>query len=278
VRSGLLTRHQLHSSAWQRWFPDVYACASVEMTHIQRARAVAEFVLPGAVVCGRTAAVLWGCDLAGADDPVECIVPPDTRGGAIAGVRLNRRRLAADDVTLRAGLSVTSALRTALDLSRVRPLDDAVAGLDRFLVETRSLGVEEIRTAAAQLTGRDCRHVQKVAALADGLAGSPQETAVRLLLHRSSLTDPVAQHVVRDAGGSFVARVDFAWPELRLALEYDGAWHAEPGQFGRDRRRLNRLTAAGWTVLFVTAADLRDPQRLLARIGAAIAARCAALR
>ena len=67
-----------------------------------------------------------------------------------------------------------------------------------------------------------------------------------------------------------VARVDFAWPEHKLAVEYDGLWHAEPGQFAKDRRRLNRLQAAGWTVDFVTAADLHRPAQLLATIRTAL--------
>nr|WP_239520910.1 DUF559 domain-containing protein [Blastococcus saxobsidens] len=78
------------------------------------------------------------------------------------------------------------------------------------------------------------------------------------------------QHTIRDAAGEFVARVDLAFPESRVAIEYDGAWHAEPGQFRRDRRRLNRLVEAGWTVLHVTAADLRDPEALIARIRALV--------
>jgi very-short-patch-repair endonuclease len=109
-----------------------------------------------------------------------------------------------------------------------------------------------------------------VAQLADGLAGSPQETRLRLLLHRSALPRPVAQYTVR-AGGRFVARVDFAWPEHRIALEYEGLWHGKAHQqVIADRRRLNDLTAAGWLVLFVTAADLRDPTRLLARLRTAL--------
>jgi hypothetical protein len=40
----------------------------------------------------------------------------------------------------------------------------------------------------------------------------------------------VAQFGIRD-GNRFVARVDFAWPEHHLALEYDGAWHGDPVQF-----------------------------------------------
>jgi very-short-patch-repair endonuclease len=43
----------------------------------------------------------------------------------------------------------------------------------------------------------------------------------------------------------FVARVDFAYPDLKIAIEYDGLWHGERQAFLSDRRRLNRLAAAG---------------------------------
>jgi very-short-patch-repair endonuclease len=69
----------------------------------------------------------------------------------------------------------------------------------------------------------------------------------------------------------FVARVDFAWPQHRPALEYDGLRHAEPGQFAADRARLNAPLAAGWRVVFVTAADLHRPDQLIARIAAELA-------
>ena len=83
----------------------------------------------------------------------------------------------------------------------------------------------------------------------------------------------VPQYTVRDRDGRFVARVDLAFPEHRVAVEYDdGAWHGAPGQLTRDRRRLNALVAAGWIVLHVTAADLRQPEEIVAR-GAALLAR-----
>ncbi|WP_241175653.1 endonuclease domain-containing protein [Modestobacter sp. KNN46-3] len=66
----------------------------------------------------------------------------------------------------------------------------------------------------------------------------------------------------------FLARVDFAWPERRIALEYEGAWHTT--RVAADRRRIELLQAAGWRVLFVTAADLHSPAELLARIAAAL--------
>lgn len=269
VRAGVLTPAQLRSSAWQRLFPDVYACASLPITHHRRARAVARLLLPGAVLSGRSAAVLWGADAAARDDPVECTLAPARRCGAVRGVRVSRRHLPDDAVVQRHGVLVTTPLRTALDLARTEPADEAVVHVDQFL-QTGLVTLAELRTAAAALTGPGCRLVRRVADRADGLAQSPQETRVRLLLHSSSLPRPTAQHVVRDVDGHAVAQVDFGWPEQRVALEYDGVWHGDAQQVGKDRRRLNRLTAAGWTVIFVTAADLRDPAALVGRIWAVL--------
>ncbi|MGY1829906.1 endonuclease domain-containing protein [Geodermatophilus sp. SYSU D01180] len=269
VRAGLLTRSQLRTSAWRRVFPDVHACTTARIDHAVRALAVSRLLLPGAVVSGRRAAVLWGVDLADADDDVTCTVAAPVRAGAVAGVALTRRDLRTEETTTRRGTRVTTPLRTVLDLARTRPLDDAVVDVDRFL-RSGLVDLGSAREAAGTLTGRDCRHVRRVLALSDGLAESPQETRLRLLLLRSGLPRPVAQHVVRD-GPRFVARVDLAWPGQRIAVEYDGAWHADPAQLRADRARLNRLTAAGWRVVFVTAADLHRPEVLLARLRALLA-------
>ena len=103
--------------------------------------------------------------------------------------------------------------------------------------------------------------------LADARAESQPESRLRVLLTLAGLP-PVPQFVVRGVGGEFLARTDLAYPDVRVAVEYDGAWHAGDGQFARDRDRLNRLTAAGWRVLHVTAADLRDPDRIVTRLRA----------
>lgn len=49
---------------------------------------------------------------------------------------------------------------------------------------------------------------------------------MRLLLRRAGLPASVAQFRVFDADG-FLARVDFAYPELKIAITYDGLWHGE---------------------------------------------------
>lgn len=268
VARGLLTRRQLDSRAWQRLYRDVYLDASVPVTHELRARAAALVAVPGAVVSGASAAVLWGVPLVAADDPVECTVSPGRPASRDPALRLRRRSLADADVTTLRGARVTTPVRTALDLAGRGPLEDAVVVLDRF-AQQGLLTLSSLRRTAAADHGRGCRQAWTAAVLADGRAESPQETRVRLVLHGGGLPRPTAQYEVRDAHG-LVARVDFGWPELRVAVEYDGQWHGEAGQFTRDRRRLNRLTAAGWTVVFVTAPDLHHPADLVARVAAAL--------
>ncbi|WP_214368593.1 hypothetical protein [Pseudonocardia sp. H11422] len=57
-------------------------------------------------------------------------------------------------------------------------------------------------------------------------------------------------------------------------MEYDGDWRdGELWALNRDRDRLNRVQAAGWEVVFVTAALLRDPPRMLHLIRNALARR-----
>jgi very-short-patch-repair endonuclease len=270
VATGRLTPRELRSSAWRRLFRDVYACVDLPITHEVRAVAAARLLVPGAVISGPSAAVLWGVPAAGTDDDVELTVAPGASVCRAPGVRIRRRPLDADQLTVMRRARVTTAEVTATDLARVGTVDDAVILIDR-LIAAGATDLERVRRAAQDVDGRGCRQVRRAVALADGLAGSPQETRLRLLLHRSALPRPVAQFVVRDAAG-FVARVDFGWPEAKVAVEYEGRWHGEsPQQVAADRRRLNRLTAAGWTVVFVTAADLHHPEEVIDRIVGALA-------
>jgi very-short-patch-repair endonuclease len=207
-------------------------------------------------------------DLADVHDDVELTLPPDAHPRRVPGLRVRRASLPRAHVARRSGVPVTTPAATALRLAAVLGHDAAVVAVDQ-LVATGVVDLADIRTAAAEAVGPGAARARAVAADADGLAESPQETRLRLLIHRSALPRPVAQYRV-EHGGRFVARVDFAWPEVKVALEYDGLWHSDPGQFAKDRTRLNRLQEAGWRVVFVTAADLRTPGALILRIAAAL--------
>ena len=139
-----------------------------------------------------------------------------------------------------------------------------------FLVVTvegafRSFDRDLEEAAAVLPPGRGSVRARRAVDLADERAESPPESVLRVLLRSAGLA-PVPQYVVRDAEGRFVARVDLAFPELRVAVEYDGAWHGRPGQLARDRRRLNALVAAGWTVVHLTAADMHAPDRVVTSV------------
>jgi len=267
VRAGLLTNRQLDGPSWRRLFRDVYVPAGLPVTHELRARA-ATLLLPDAVVTGRSAAVLWGVDVAGTDDEVELTLPPGANPRRVRGLTVRRAVLPRAQLWSRRSVRVTTVEATALRLAALLPGDDAVVAVDQLL-GSRVIDLEPVRRLAGAASGPGSARARTVLALADALAESPQETRLRLLIARSPLPQPVAQFRVR-AGDHAIARVDFAWPDRQVAVEYDGLWHAEPGQFAKDRHRLNALQAAGWRVVFVTAADLHRPAELLGRIAAAL--------
>ena len=89
---------------------------------------------------------------------------------------------------------------------------------------------------------------------------------MRLLLVRAGLPEPTLNAPVALLDGGF-AYPDLAWPEYRVAIEYDGRWHDEPGQRAADSERHERLVDAGWLVVHVRSDDLFDrPSAVVARI------------
>jgi hypothetical protein len=249
-------------------FHDVYVHRDVPVTHELRVRGAA-LLLPSTVVTGISAAVVWGVELAGAQDDVEVTGPPGSHMVRVAGVHARRARLDDGDVCSHRGVRVTTPEATAVRVGAALRPDDAVVGIDR-MIAARVVDLRSVRARAARARGPGAARARRAAALADGLAESPQETRLRLVMTRGGLPPPIAQYSIR-AEDRFVARVDFAWPDRKVAVEYDGLWHSGAAQFAKDRARLNRLQEAGWRVVFVTAADLRDPVRLVARIAAALA-------
>jgi hypothetical protein len=231
VRHGLLTRKQLRSSAWTRLRQDVYADASLPLSHRLLISAVGLVLPTGAGFTGRSAAVLWGVpDVAHADDPVEVVLPGGQRWNAGSGVRV--RTLLPGQQLAQSGLwRLLPRAETAADLIRFGDSDEAVALLDR-LVQAGLAPLEDVRAAVASLPRcRGASQASRVARLADGLAESPQETRLRLVLHRAGLP-PVARYRVHDRYG-FVARVDFAYPEARPAIEYDACGTTSGGPSSR---------------------------------------------
>jgi hypothetical protein len=178
-------------------------------------------------------------------------------------------------VTTDLGLA-TSAARTAFDLARrADPAELATTvSLIDALLRRCCTGVAAVRAVSDHhVRARGRRVAGQVLALVSPSAESPRESLLRVLLVLAGLPQPCVQHEVRDAAGRFVARLDLAWPDLLVAIEYDGAHHQERLQHSRDLRRHNALRALGWVVIQVDARQFADPDTLIALVREILASR-----
>jgi hypothetical protein len=202
---------------------------------------------------------------------MEVTVPSPARLRPEPGLLVHRARLLAGDVVNRGGLALTSAERTAFDLGRDVDRVRGVIALDALLHQ-RVLRPAELSGIAVGRSGwPGVLAFREAAALARVGAESPMETRLRLCVVSGGLPEPLVQYEVFDTAGFFVARLDLAYEDVRLGLEYDGDHHRERAVFQRDAVRLNRLRLCGWTVLRFTADDVfRHPERIVAQVRGAL--------
>jgi hypothetical protein len=268
IADGLLTRKQLRERSFRRLVHGVYADSSLPFDHRLRCRGVALLLPDGAAVGGHSAAAWYGAPFAGAHDPVTVVRPPDAEWKGPRGVRVHRSQSPFDIVTESDGVPVTTPTRTAWDTAALEPLGTAVAALDA-MVQTGSVRADELLAMALASTGQwGVVKVRRAFELVDPRAGSPPESRVRVALVLAGLS-PVPQYDVHE-DGEWLGRVDLAFPEAKIVIEYEGAYHFEDGQIVRDDVRYARMRAAGWTIIRLSAADLRDLDGVVARVRAAL--------
>jgi hypothetical protein len=264
IASGGLTQQQLRTRGYRRLVHGVYADPGLELDHRLRCRGVALLLPDGLAIGGHSAAAWHGAPFAGAHDQVTVVRPPDVEWKGPRGVRVHRSRTPFAVVTDDHGVPVTSALRTAWDVATLEPLGTAVAALDAM---TRTGAVRLADLTAMRVSGVGqwgVTRVRRAVELVDPRAESPPESRVRVALTVAHLS-PVPQHDVFD-DGEWLGRIDLAFPEAKIAIEYEGAYHFEDDQILRDDVRYARLRAAGWTVIRLSAADLRDLEGVVIRI------------
>ncbi|WP_186816550.1 type IV toxin-antitoxin system AbiEi family antitoxin [Cellulomonas aerilata] len=258
-----VTDRTLRGPSYRSVLRGAHACADLHLTYGHRIRAARAVLPPQAVLGGRSALWAWGVRLAEPDEPVEVVLPPTARVRNRAEIRIRADVLRPGEAVPSRWGPVTTPARTAFDLGRRGVLRQSVPLLDA-LARATGVTAEDVDRLASEHRG--ARHLTRLApALTemDGRAESLRESLLRLLVVEAGFPRPTLQHTVRDAGGRFVARVDLAWPELRLALEYDGSHHDDPGRIALDRRRLNALHTCGWRTLVIDRHQLRDEARVV---------------
>ena len=246
---------------------NVYVSPHVGDSPVLRAKCLRLVVPPDAVICDRHAGWLHGAEMILAPNehlelrPISMFLPSGRGRLRNSLSNSGERNLIDSDIVDVNGLRVTTPLRTACDLGRVRFREQSLAGLDAML-RLRVFSHEELLDAVTRFRRmRWVRNLRALAPLADGRAASPGESVLRLRWLDRGLPRPQLQVEVW-ADGVLVAVLDIAHEGLRFAAEYDGhEWHGTPEQQEHDRRRRDLIRDQGWVVTPFVAGDVFGRER-----------------
>ncbi|MGO4455516.1 hypothetical protein [Arthrobacter sp. RAF14] len=165
----------------------------------------------------------------------------------------------------------TTLERTAVDCCRILDLEGSLVVMDQVL----RLGADRavLEDYERNMTGhRGVVNLRRALELGDPLSESMGETRTRFLLWSENVSMPVSQFAVMTDRG--LRRLDFAWPDLKVALEFDG----RVKYFGNvptdeaildERIRERRLMEQGWIFVRLDWKDLDDPVEVKRRIHSA---------
>jgi hypothetical protein len=268
LADGSLTRRDLMRS-FTKVHRNVYARNDVELTPLDRAHAAWLWSRRRATLVGHSASALLGSQWIPDNAPVELA---HSRRPAARGITVRSSKIGDDEVCTVGGINCTTPARTAYDLGRRVPLDTGVIRIDALLNATRA-SIPQVESIALRYPGaRGIRRLRGALDLADAGAESPQETRLRLLLVRAGLPRPVTQIPVTNDRGRVVRRIDMGWPEWMMGAEYDGEQHwTNPATHAEDIERLEFLAAKGWTIVRVSARQLRyQPAVVVERVRTAL--------
>lgn len=258
LADGTLTRQMLRTR-YVKVHHNVYAPLGLDLNAVQRAKAAWLWPQRKATLAGDSPAAMLGTRWLPRDAPAELA---RVRYPAPPGIVIHGGAFADDETCTVGGIACTTPARTAYDIGRRVQDDEAVVRIDALLNATGCAASEIERLAGRYSGARGIRQLRTWLALVDSGAESPQETKLRLLLVRAGLPKPRTQIAV----GS--RRIDMGWPNWMVGVEYDGAQHwTDPRQHAEDIERLEFLAAQGWTIVRVSARQLRyDPGGVVRRV------------
>ncbi|WP_163886589.1 type IV toxin-antitoxin system AbiEi family antitoxin domain-containing protein [Mycolicibacterium hippocampi] len=215
------------------------------------------------VACLGTAAALYGFDT----EATECVhvLDPGVRLRPTVGLMVHQRGGA--PLERIRGRLATAPAWTAVEVARELRRPRALATLDAALHSGRCTPADLASAVSQQRGRRGIVAVRALVQLADGRAESAMESEARLVMIDHGLPRPELQYVIRGRAGERW-RVDFAWPEQRVAAEYESIeWHAGRAEMLRDKRRFAAVQQLGWTMVPIVVTDVRQhPEQLADRI------------
>lgn len=268
LSSGALTRHELRTR-FRAIHRDIYVARDARPTALLRAKAAWLRSRGHGVLAGFSASAFHGARWIDPSLPAYVIDINNRR--PTRGIVTWADAIEDDEICSIGEIRLTTPARTAVDLACKFPEDTAVAAIDA-LARAAHLKVADIEQAAERHTGRKgIRQARATIALVDPGAESPQETWLRLLVIRAGYPRPQTQYPVYNEYGALIGDVDLAWPELKIALEYEGRHHTDPEQLRKDIQRVDAMVETGWIVIRVTSRE--EAANALGRIAKAWASR-----
>lgn len=223
----------------------------------------------GFVYSHLSAARLHGLFVWGVDDKVHVLHttrPSSDRWGK--DVRGHTESFTEDDVVQVQGLRATTLERTIFDSARMLSYPKALVIMDHGL----RVGADRSRLtslAAVSSGKRGIRTLRKALVNADPRSESAGETLTRELMQRLSIRPPQPQFEVQSRLGRH--RMDFAWEEEKLALEFDGRtkyfdFNPTEEVIFQERRREKALVEEGWRFIRIEWKDLFQERAFKERI------------
>lgn len=254
-----------------------WAALDRNQQHLVRARAVLRTSRAPALLSHTSAAIAYGAPTWDLDQSSVHLTRLDARAGRHeAGVRQHQGLLLPGDVDKHGCLPITSATRTALDITTIADVEHALVVVDGLLHAGLTTPRELDERYALMSRWPGTLTTRLVLRLADGRSESAAESRIRYLCWAEGIPKPVPQFVIRDRRGRSIARVDLAWPEHRVYLEMDGKAKylqlLKPGQNSIDAildekdRESDIWEAANYRPIRVGWSDLDRPARTANRI------------
>lgn len=171
------------------------------------------------------------------------------------------------DIALVKGIWTTSAGQTFLDMARPLEFMDLLV-LGDSLVRRTGCRPTYLRNFVAGVSAHGAQRAREVAALIRANVDSPNESRLRLLMVSGGLPEPTVNRVLYDRAHARKRRVDLAYDEWKVAVEFDGRHHIERiNQWDNDILRREELEALGWRFVLITSSAMyAEPLRVLQRI------------
>lgn len=267
-----LSRKKLRGPGWQPIAYSVKASSDTDPDLWTYVRAHQARRATEAVACDWTAAALWRLPLPAAigmdidSIPLTIAAQSDESHDRSTAVQGRRRSMPAAHLTELDGVRLTTPARTWLDCCAFLSLGFSVAMADSALHRGMATRDELAQLIEWGRGRRGVRTARTALEFSDPRAESPRESWVRSSLLTFGIPRPEVNVDIYNEDGGWIARVDMAWPEYRVILEYDGREFHGPAHAEHDHARRRRLADAGWTVIVLRAEDLSDMAACAVRV------------